>query len=239
MRIQRLTPLCCALVLMACARAPRPSAPSVALELDFEHSVEPAAWIEVAHAATPAGITFVPGVEGQAARFDGSGASVDVTGVDPLPLTRAFTVELCLKVEDWKNPYGGSALLESVVSHSDDFTIAVLPTSWTYRASLRTSEGRFELAGGAVRLGAWQHVALVLDSEARMARLCVDGVVVDQREAPGQFSLQKGLPLRVGTWFKQNQAFCGAVDSLRIWERVLTASELSSRASVTRSKQPE
>lgn len=238
MHIHRLAVLGSGLALVACTQTPRPSTPSVALEFPFENSVEPVAWIAVGHEATPTGITFEPGVEGQAVRFDGSGASVDVTAVDHLPLTRALTVELFLKVEDW-NPYAGSAALETVVSHSDDFTIAVIPTSWGFRADLRTSEGRFELRGGAVRFGAWQHVALVLDEETRMARLSVDGVVVDQREARGQFALRPGIPVRIGTWFKQNQAFSGAVDSLRIWERALTASELTQRANVTSSNRPE
>ena len=178
------------------------------------------------HEATPTGITFEAGVVGQAAHFDGSGAGVDINPVELLPLSKAMTLELSVKVDNWKNPYAGSARIETIVSHSDNFSICVLPESWKFRADLRTRAGKIELTGGAVRLGAWQHVALVLDDEAGMARLYVDGQVVDQRELHGDIVLQQGVPLRVGTWFKQNQAFCGSVDSLRIWQRPFDDAEM-------------
>lgn len=213
---------------------PRPGAPSIALEFAFDDSVTPAAWIDIAHAASPTGITFEPGVEGRAARFDGSGAQVDVSGVDALPLTRAFTVETHVKAADWTNPYTSGSALESIVSHSDDFTIAIVPSKWTYQAVLHTSEGQVRLEGGAVRVGTWQHVALAFDASEHMARLYVDGIVADQREAKGTFALQPGLPVRVGTWFKQNQAYCGALDCLRIWDRALESAELVEHAAATK-----
>jgi len=225
-----------ALVSSACfaACAPRPREDSIAIEFDFDRSTEPAAWIDVDHRASPTGITFEHGVDGEAVRFDGSGASIDVTNVDALPLTSALAVELSVNVADWKNPYAGSALLESIVSHTDDFTIALLPSTWTFRADLRSSGGHVRLEGGAVRHGTWQHVALVLDEMDSMARLFVDGVVVDQRVVHGRIALTPGIPLRIGTWFEKNQAYCGAVDNLRIWQRALTTSEIAEHARATR-----
>ncbi|MBL8858817.1 MAG: LamG domain-containing protein [Planctomycetes bacterium] len=228
----------CGLLLVACGGQPRPSAPSVALQLDFEESTGPAAWVDVRHEATTTGITFENGVTGKAIHFDGSGAGVDIQPVDQLPLSEALTLELNVKVDNWTNPYQGSARIQSIVSHSDNFSISVLPTSWKFRADLRTSGGKFELTGGSVRLGAWQHVALVLDHEDGLARLYVDGQVVDQREVRGNVVLQTGVPLRIGTWFKQNQAYCGAVDSLRIWQRAVAAGEMRDRAAALTRNRP-
>lgn len=217
--------LCC----LASGCAPRPSAPAIALELDFEGTATAAAWIDVAAVPTATGISYEPGVVGQAMRLDGSGASVDVSPVDALPLAEELTIELWVKVADWTNPYKGSALLESIVSHTDDFTIEVVPGTWNFQACLSTGEDKLKLAGGSARLGAWQHVALVLEAESRMARLYVDGQVVAQREARGALRLTPGLPLRIGTWYQKNQAYCGAVDELRIWQRGLSANEIRER----------
>lgn len=218
---------------------PRPSAPPVVLELAFDDAIEAAAWIEVECATAPAGVTHVPGVDGQAAHFDGSGACVDVDGVDALPVARGFTLEAWVRPENWKNPYAESAALETVVSHSDDFWIAIVPGAWTFDAGVRTREERVVLQGGAVRLDAWQHVALVLEDEANMLRLYVDGRVVAQRELRGRVDLQPGIPVRVGTWFRQNQAFRGAVDTLRIWERSFTMSEMLTRVGDARPPRTE
>ena len=205
----------------------------MALELDFEHGLAPAAWIDVQSQATPAGITLEPGVAGLSARFDGSGAAIDITHVDRLPLAKALTVELQVKASNWKNPYAPGSALESIVSHSDDFSIAIQPSTWKYRADLRTTAGKIELNGGDVRFEAWQHVALVLDDAEGLARLYVDGRVVDQREVHGEVALRPGIALRIGTWFSQNQAFCGSVDTLRIWQRALSLAEIGDRGGKT------
>lgn len=201
----------------------------MALELGFDDDLTAAAWVDVVCAEPGAGVSLVPGVEGQAARFDGSGACIDVEHVDGLPLERGFTIESWINVEEWHNPKRDGAPIETVVSHSDDFWIAVIPGEWSFDAGLRSGGDRIALRAGSVRLGAWQHVALVREDSSDFLRLYVDGRVVAQREVKGALQLQPGIPVRVGTWFRQNQAFCGMVDSLRIWERAFSADEMRSR----------
>jgi Concanavalin A-like lectin/glucanases superfamily len=217
------------LLVASCTR--RPSDPAIALEMKFDGQAKALTWVGARAVSTPTGIAFEPGVTGQAVRFDGSGASIDLAPVDALPLAGELTLELWVKVADWENPYTGSPRLETIVSHATDFTIEVLPDAWTFRAGLSTAEDKLTLAGGAARLGCWQHVALVVERDSCSALLYVDGQEVAQQPTRGDLKLTPGIPLRVGTWFQKNQAYCGSVDELRLWLRALPASEIRERAS--------
>lgn len=219
------------LALSSCGgRGLPPLVPGLALEFAFEGSCEAHAVTELAHEVPPQGITFESGVEGHAARFDGSGAALKLLGIDALGLRNAMTLEFFMNADDWKNPYLAGGGLESLVSHSDIFTVAVDPHVWRLQARL-TCGGREEslrLAGGTIRPGAWHHVALVLDGVR--ARLVLDGEVVADEPAGGDLSLRPDLHLVVGTWFQRNQAFAGRLDSIRLWSHALTPEELRERA---------
>ena len=71
---------------------------------------------------------------------------------------------------------------------------------------------------------------LVLDGEQEVAHLVLDGADVFSLELSGALVVKGNLDLVIGTWFKQNQAFCGELDSIRIWKRALSADELVARA---------
>jgi hypothetical protein len=118
------------------------------------------------------------------------------------------------------------------VSHSDIFTVAIDPSSWELQARLSTSASPepLRLKGGRIHPGTWHHVALVLDGSAGRARLVLDGTVVEEIPARGTVPVRSDLDLVAGTWLDKNQAFCGALDSIRIWSRALSADELRGRA---------
>lgn len=219
--------------LTGCTGSERPTLPGLALQLEFEDTCEPVAVADLAAEIPEAGLSFGPGVEGRAARFDGSGAELKFSGLAALGLSRSMTLEFFVNIANWKNPYAAGSGLESLVSHSDDFTVAVDPHSWKLQARLRTSasEDALRLSGGIVSPGTWHHVALILDGEQGRARLVLDGEEVSHMKAQGNLVVQPNLHLVVGTWFKRNQAFCGALDSIRLWQRALTPDELSARAS--------
>jgi hypothetical protein len=54
--------------------------------------------------------------------------------------------------------------------------------------------------------------------------------VVDEIGARGTVPIRGNLDLVVGTWFQKNQAFCGGLDSIRLWNRALSADELRARS---------
>jgi len=235
-------------LLSACGGAPAPSKatpsePGLALELGFENTCQPVATCALMVEAPASGISFGAGVEGQAARFDGSGSALKLFGLDRLGIEQAMTLEFFVNAADWKNPYGAGGGLESLVSHSDIFTVAVDPHSWKLQARLTTSTSgtSLRLSGGKIQTGGWHHVALVYDDHQSRARLVLDGEVVDEVYAHGNVAINPLLELVVGTWFQKNQAFCGALDSIRLWSRALSPEELEARVALpaaTRTSSP-
>jgi hypothetical protein len=229
--------VCLALV-PACNREapapPTPSTPGLVLELAFENACEPVAAAELTMKAPPSGIGFDTGVEGRAARFDGSGAELKLRGLDRFAIADAMTLELFVNAENWKNPYAAGSGLESLVSHTSNFTVAIDPHSWSLKARLTTGESTesLQLRGGTIRPGTWHHVALVMDGAAGKARLVLDGETVEEIEARGNVVVQSNLDLVVGTWFGKNQAFCGRLDSIRLWKKALSDDELRARAAI-------
>ncbi len=233
------------LVLLAsCSReAPVPpaaSTPGLVLELAFEDSCQPVAASELAVKVPPSGVGFDTGVEGRAARFDGSGAELKLRGLDGLEIADAMTLVLFVNAENWKNPYLSGSGLESMVSHTSNFTVAIDPHSWSLQARLTTgtSTESVRLKGGTIRPGTWHHVALVMDGAAGKARLVLDGELVEEVEARGNVRVQPNLDLVVGTWFGKNQAFCGRLDSIRLWNKALSDGELRARAALSAGATP-
>jgi hypothetical protein len=219
--------------LSACGGEPAPSKavpsePGLALELGFENTCLPLAVSELMVEAPPSGITYGAGVDGLAARFDGSGSALKLFGLDRLRIEQAMTLEFFVNAADWKNPYGAGSGLESLVSHADIFTVAVDPHSWKLQARLTTSTSGtpLRLSGGQIQTGSWHHVALIYDSDQSRARLALDGEVVDEVYAQGNVAINPLLELVVGTWFQKNQAFCGSLDSVRLWNRAFAPDEL-------------
>ena len=177
-------------------------------------------------------VTLTRGLVGGAARFDGSGAAVEVRGIGRAPLTDGLTLEFWVRPDDWKNPYKGSAHLESIVSHSTVFTVGIDFDTYAVRATVSTdtpADG-VRLRGGHVPPGHWHHVALAYDSTAGIVVLYLNGEVVDAKQAGGALQLNDKVPLVIGTWYQRNQAFSGAVDEVRLWDRALSANLMRERA---------
>jgi hypothetical protein len=222
-------PVLVTLVVAACEGAPE-LPPGLVLAFDFEGDCDVRARAELECKVPAADIEFGTGLEGAAARFDGSGAALELRGIDQLAIAQALTLEFFVNADAWVNPYAAGSALESVVSHSTLFTVAIDPHAWTLHArlTLAGSEEAIRLRGGTLRPGRWHHVALVFDG-AR-ARLVLDGDVVADVPSAGTLAPKAELALVVGTWFQQNQAFCGQLDSLRLWNRALAPDELRARA---------
>jgi hypothetical protein len=232
-------PLACAslsslVFLSACSGGQAAPAPSIVFQLEFEDSCQPTAAAELALVVPPSGIAFEDGIEGRALRFDGSGAELKVRGLDRLGIRDAMTLEFFVNAADWSNPYGPGSGLESMVSHSDIFTVAVDPKTWKLQARLTAgaNENSLKLSGGTMQPDGWHQVALVMDGAQGKARLVLDGETVDEVSARGDVPIRGDLDLVVGTWFQKNQAFCGALDSIRLWNRALSVEELRARSAV-------
>lgn len=216
-------------LLSACHEARPPATQGPVLELGFEDSCRPDALAELGLEVSPGGIAFASGIEGRAARFDDSGASVRLVGLERLQLADSMTLEFFVNLADWHNPYG-EGTLKNLVSHADVFGVAV--KGWALEARVTTAGARKALrfSGGSFGPGAWHHVALVVDGAQGSARLVLDGQEVARTSVKGDLAIEPAQELIVGSWFEQEETFSGVLDSVRLWARALSADELRARA---------
>jgi hypothetical protein len=81
---------------------------------------------------------------------------------------------------------------------------------------------------GSIRLKRWYHVALVVDSDAHLMMLYLNGKVVGKNNYTGSIHQSK-LPLLIG-WTHENMPelgyFNGMIDEVRIWNVVRTPDEI-------------
>jgi hypothetical protein len=179
-------------------------------------------------------ITFVPGIKGQAAQFDGSGEAVEVTNSGNLSITDEMTLEFWVNMDDWKNPYTGSAHVESIASRSIFYTVHVNFDTWDLEARVKTEdtgESGVEFKGGQVPPGQWHHIALVYRGSENKALLFLDGTLMDEQSVSGPIVAPDYVAFTVGTWYQQNQAFAGLVDELRLYDVGLSNDQISALAS--------
>jgi hypothetical protein len=165
-------------------------------------------------------IEFVQGMYGLAAQFDGSGEAVEVSKAASLAIADEMTLEFWVNMAKWKNPYQGSAHVESIANLGAFYSIDVNFDTWTLAASLTTeSTGNsgVRLQGGQLSPGQWHHVALVYRGKEKNAFLFLDGKQVDAESVSGRIPPNNPNPFKVGTWYQQNQAFSGLVDELRLY----------------------
>ncbi len=173
------------------------------------------------------GIEFVGGPRGKAIRFDGSGAQLRVEGVGSLAIQDAFTLEFWLKPEG-HNPQRRSATY-TCAAHSSTFSVSYDAFDNRLWARLQVSGKKMRLRGqkGVVQKDIWQHVALTFDTG--QIALYLDGEVTARDSTSGTMDLKPKLDFVVGTWYKTNQAFYGAIDELRLLDRALSEDEIRAR----------
>ena len=179
-------------------------------------------------------VDFVSGVYGQAAQFDGSGEKVEA-GDSSLRWGDMLTMELWVNMDDWRNPYQGSAHVESMAQVSTFFTVYVNFDTWRLGAFVAaTDEGEWKWTNvgesGRLTPGEWYHVALIHDGSAGRAHLYLDGELVDSQPIPGVFPPFPSGAFTMGTWFQTNQAFAGALDDVRLYTTVLPPNVIADHA---------
>lgn len=161
---------------------------------------------------------------GKAVSFNGTNATVVVPDASSLDLTTGMTVEA------WVKPTAamGTAWRTAVMKESaTDQSYSLYANSSASRPAgevfLTTSKS---VAGTAtVATNAWTHLATTYDGTT--LRLYVNGVLVRSGSFPGAIKVSSS-PLRFGGNAVWGEYFNGLLDDVRIYNRALTAAEVSS-----------
>ncbi len=174
------------------------------------------------HGTVVGGPVYVEGQVGSALEFDGTGAQyVDLGTLNPSAATGQLSLSL------WVHWNGLNGQYQGLIGKRDSW--AANDMMWQIEANIDTGVIRFQREGldlpadSALPVGEWTHVAVAFDG-AR-ATMYFDGAVVGE----GDFSL--GTDPGAATQFGAavvggGNPFNGALDEIRIYDRVLSSFEI-------------
>ncbi len=170
-------------------------------------------------------IEYRPGVMGEALFTQGDGSWVEIKADPPILPGNTIEIGFNFRREDWKNPYKSGSGVQTLVSFSGRDEKRIWHLSFSYRPGDRASSlaiafkdenGRFrrmKSKPGSVGLG-WHKVGLSIDRESGETRLYLDDVLVDSGDFIPQVMNVGVRKIKLGTWYKQNQAYRGLIDEL-------------------------
>lgn len=171
-------------------------------------------------------IESVTGVEGQALRFPG-GSFISVDG-DGLGVTSQSERSISLWARPESLPGDGGGLISKyhhfVVPQSNFY--ARLSAAGSQVVTRLTGEGTNVIDAIAGELDVWQHFVFVLKDGPGNSRIYRNGTLI----ASGDLNYNSSVssePLRIGAVVGAgDQTFIGDLDEIRVYERVLTESEI-------------
>lgn len=159
---------------------------------------------------------------GQAMRLDGSDDYVEVPHNESFH--SPYGAADALSLTAWLNPDNASGSWEGVMSKSPSYG---LRTGFnTARVAVQTEEeGYGIISGGAVPSQEWTHVAATYNASTSTIKLFVGGSQVASTTHSGQISSNNN-PLAIGR--VGSRYFDGRIDQVRVYDRALNDSEITS-----------
>ena len=174
------------------------------------------------------GLTYVTGKAGvQAAQFNGSGASVTI----PPSVTDDFTVTMWVKTTDsggWAgaNWWTGKGLVDGEIGGGGaDWGTSIV--NGKFVLGIGSTGGDTTIASSVnINDGTWRHLAATRNTTTGAMQVYVDGVLRGSGTGPTGSRSWPSI-LRIGGLQPGSNYLNGALDDVRLYDRVLTASEVA------------
>ncbi|MFF4732828.1 exo-alpha-sialidase [Streptomyces mirabilis] len=182
-------------------------------------------------AAVLGGAQETAGVRGGALEFDGADGAVRLPYQDRLPLgTKDFTASLWFR---YTATGGEQPLLwmGGIGTTQPQVWMRAEPASHRITALITTRSGAAAPTSASVRTasayndGQWHHLAL--RRGGGLLTLSVDGTAVGAADVPGSVSRNSPFGVHVGQRMDSRAYFTGAIDEVRVYDRVLSDDELA------------
>jgi hypothetical protein len=215
-------------------------AKSPLLRLSFNESFNDEGPLRLQAKASGDEVRLVPGMSGQALFVGGTEDWIDLPLGSVPSFDRGFTLELWFRRADWTNPYRGGSGWQTLAALTTDASLSItapgcpLHKPWALHGTVsrRNKEaGENEHANalsrpGSVPAGRWIHAALVHDPREASLSLYLDGVLADRAKGapPPDMTWRQ---LRLGTWYKANQAFRGEIDEVEVYDYPRTGAAIA------------
>jgi hypothetical protein len=230
------------------ANPPAGGSASPLLRLSFDESFNDEGPLRLQAKASGDEVRLVPGMTGRALFVGGTEDWLDLPLSSVPSFDRGFTLELWFRRADWTNPYRGGSGWQTLAALTTDASLSItapgcpLHKPWALHGTVsrRNKEaGENELANtlsrpGSVPAGRWIHAALVHDPGEASLSLYLDGVLADRAKGapPPDMTWRQ---LRLGTWYKANQAFRGEIDEVEVYDYPRTGTAIAAAAASGRS----
>jgi hypothetical protein len=179
------------------------------------------------------------GLKGSALFVGGTEDWLDIPLDERIILDSGFSTEIWFKREDWSNPYKGGSGFQTLASIAGDIVLdvtaegcalvdpwALVATVSHYNQKAKESEVvRAHTPPDVIAANKWNHAAAVYDPSESSLTLYHNGQIVEQAWGVPfpRFNIRN---IRLGTWFKANQAFRGQLDEFRLYNYVRSAEEI-------------
>jgi hypothetical protein len=165
------------------------------------------------------GATWAPGKYGSALSFDGTNDYVNTAYTTNLA---RWTISLWVKSP--AAPTSGSS--SGPVHREKNFQINWNHPSSTFRgaAGVQVRGTWYAASFGALAANTWYHLAATYDGET--LRTYRDGVLIGRNTAPSGNPDTESMTLKLGRHAAAAQYFKGSVDDVRIYNRVLSQTEI-------------
>ncbi|WP_299478270.1 LamG-like jellyroll fold domain-containing protein [uncultured Roseibium sp.] len=196
------------------------------VQLAFEGSLDTLGALNVSAQSRDGDAVFSPGPTGSAYFAQGDGRYLELATPDLDILSKRIDISFDVKAEKWTNPYEKSAPVKTIAVVSgksgDRIRHVIFNLSGDDRPALSVSvedetgsKDRLVSERGALTTD-WHRIRLVVDQAEDSTQLYLDGELVAKSAVIPSIVSHGVDRVKIGTWYRQNQAFRGHVDNFVI-----------------------
>ena len=167
---------------------------------------------------TITGAAWTTGKYGSALSFNGVNTLVTIPDSPSLHLTNGVTVEA------WVKPASTNTGWRDIVYRADDNYMLDLNGLTVYGGVTVSGSASLISSAANIPVNVWSHLAMTYD--ASTLKVYVNGVLSDSMARTGNISASTS-PLTIGGDLVYGQFFHGAIDEVRVYNRALTQTEIT------------
>ena len=171
---------------------------------------------------------YVGSPDGEALQL-GRYTSGQVASDPALDLTGSLTLETRFRVDTFAGTWMPLVFKGNGNTGQRTYSLWINSGGYAYLSTGDNSDQSIRSADGSILTGQWYDVAGVIDRSTGQMRLYLNGQLVQSGAVRTKAAISNSQPLMIGadneTW--GSARFEGAIDTLRLWNRVLTQEEIT------------
>ncbi|MFT3789350.1 MAG: right-handed parallel beta-helix repeat-containing protein [Tepidisphaeraceae bacterium] len=179
---------------------------------------------------------FPTGVD-TAARFDGSNDSVTVPATAALNLRRQVTLSMWIKPDAFPRTWQALAYKAgSTTQTSRSYTMWLNSNGSILMSSYDTTERAVQTAAGSVTAGEWTHVVAVMNRDAGVMSIYLNGLLAAQSATIGTANAADApsQPLYIGNTPEFAAQYAGLIDEAAVFPVALTPEQIAAQFAADR-----